>query len=235
MFIGEPARTQYDLNFVLFGIPVRIHPLFWLVALIFRANGRDGIGILTWVAAVFLSILLHELGHAWMMRLHGFRPWIVLYGMGGLTSYDPRQGFGVKRSDTLANVLISAAGPGIGFLLAAFLVAMFFATGHGDQLHFARPWLSFMCEMWPADTRFADLLNDIFFICVLWGLVNLLPIYPLDGGQIAPGIVRAVLSSRRDSAIDDVVNLRRDRDGRVRLCSHGQPLRCTPLRLSCLR
>ncbi|MFZ1934971.1 MAG: site-2 protease family protein [Thermoguttaceae bacterium] len=185
MLIGEPARTQYDLNFVLFGIPVRIHPLFWLVALIFGANGRDGIGILTWVAAVFLSILLHELGHAWMMRLHGFRPWIVLYGMGGLTSYDPRQGFGVKRSDTLANVLISAAGPGIGFLLAAFLVAMFFATGHGDQLHFARPWLSFMCEMWPADTRFADLLNDIFFICVLWGLVNLLPIYPLDGGQIA--------------------------------------------------
>lgn len=186
MLIGEPSRTQYDLNFMLFGIPVRVHPLFWLVALVFGAGGyrNDGIGILTWVVAVFFSILLHELGHAWMMRLYGFRPWIVLYGMGGLTSYDPRQAFGSRRSDTLANVLISAAGPGIGFLLAALVVAGFFASGHGGQLHFARPWISFMCEMWPADSRFADLLNDIFFICALWGLVNLLPVYPLDGGQI---------------------------------------------------
>ncbi len=30
---GEPQRTQADLNFTLFRIPIRVHPLFWLVTL----------------------------------------------------------------------------------------------------------------------------------------------------------------------------------------------------------
>jgi membrane-associated protease RseP (regulator of RpoE activity) len=184
VLLGEPSRTQYDLNFALFGIPVRVHPFFWLVSVMLGASGRDGIGILTWVVAVFFAILIHELGHAWMMRLHGFRPWIVLYGMGGLTSYDPRAAFGSRRSDTLADVLISAAGPLAGFLLAGVVVAGLFASHHGDQVSLGRMW-GLCPEVWLANARLADLLNDVFFICVFWGLVNLLPIYPLDGGQIA--------------------------------------------------
>ena len=184
MLLGEPSRTQYDLNFSLFGIPVRVHPLFWLVAVFLGANGRDGVAILTWVAAMFFSILLHELGHAWMMRLHGFHPWIVLYGMGGLTLYDPREAFGSKRSDTLANVLICAAGPGIGFLFAGLVVAGFFAAGHGKDV-----WLSDPLGLWPhvwfVNAGLSRLLDYVLFICVFWGLVNLLPVYPLDGGQIA--------------------------------------------------
>ncbi len=181
MLIGEPSRTQYDLNFVLFGIPVRVHPLFWLVTVILGAKGSDGIGILTWVAAVFFSILLHELGHAWMMQVHGYRPWIVLYGMGGLTSHDPRQGFATKRSDTLTNVLISVAGPGIGFLFAASLLAACFAAGYkvGFDPSYFQPYVI------VPNPRIFWLLNDVLFICSIWGLVNLLPIYPLDGGQIA--------------------------------------------------
>ena len=184
MLIGEPSRTQYDLNFVLFGIPVRVHPLFWAVAVVLRAHGRDGIGILTWVAAMFFAILLHELGHAWMMRLHGFRPWIVLYWLGGLASYDPRQGFEVRRSDTLANVLISAAGPGIGLLLAGLVVAGFFASGHGGQIDLEGPG-NLVPVVYLPNVRLACLFSDVLEICVLWGLLNLLPIYPLDGGQIA--------------------------------------------------
>ena len=184
MLIGEPSRTQYDLNFVLFGIPVRVHPLFWLVAVLFGANGGDGISIVTWVVAMFFSIFLHELGHAWMMQWHGFHPWIVLYGMGGLTSYDPREALGSKRSDTLANVLIDAAGPVIGFLLAAAVVAGFYATGHGDQVRRYGPWNLVPYVLLP-NVRLAYLMYDVLQICVLWGLINLLPIYPLDGGQIA--------------------------------------------------
>jgi stage IV sporulation protein FB len=184
VLLGEPSRTQYDLNFVLFGIPVRIHPLFWLAAIVLGANGGDGISILTWVAAVFFAILLHELGHAWMMQFHGFHPWIVLYGMGGLTSYDPRQGFAAKRSDTLANILIDAAGPGIGFLFAGLVVVAFYASGHGDQVGSYGPW-NLVPYVRLSNERLAYLLYDVLQICVLWGMVNLLPIYPLDGGQIA--------------------------------------------------
>jgi stage IV sporulation protein FB len=182
VLLGEPSRTPYDLNFVLFRIPVRIHPLFWLVAVVFGANGRDGIGILSWVVAVFFSILLHELGHAWMMQAHGFRPWIVLYGMGGLTSYDPRDAYGSKRSDTLANVLIDAAGPGIGFLFAAVVMAAFYAAGY--KVGLAGDWHLQPYVILP-NVRATWLLYDVLFICAVWGLVNLLPVYPLDGGQIA--------------------------------------------------
>jgi stage IV sporulation protein FB len=184
VLLGEPQRTQYDLNFALFGIPVRVHPLFWLVSVIFGANGRDGMGIVTWVAAMFFSILLHELGHGWAMRLYGFRPWIVLYGMGGLTSYDPRAAFASKRSDTLANVLISAAGPAIGFLLAGLVVAACFAAGHGEQLRRYGPG-DLVPYVRLQNAALDELLFDVLQICVLWGMVNLLPVYPLDGGQIA--------------------------------------------------
>jgi stage IV sporulation protein FB len=184
VLLGEPQRTQYDLNFVLFGIPVRVHPLFWLVSLLLGYQGRDGVGLLTWIAAVFFAILVHELGHALMMRAHGFRPWIVLYGMGGLACYNPRDAYGSKRSDTVTHVLISVAGPAAGFLLAAFVVAGFYAAGHRDQVAFIAPW-GLRPIVWLANERLAQLLNDILFICVFWGLVNLAPVYPLDGGQIA--------------------------------------------------
>ena len=37
---------------------------------------------------------------------------------------------------------------------------------------------------WFPNVRLASLFNHVFYICVLWGIVNLLPIYPLDGGQV---------------------------------------------------
>jgi stage IV sporulation protein FB len=185
VLLGEPPRTPYDLNFALFGIPVRVHPLFWLVAVIFGAQGNGGVGILTWVVAVFLSILIHELGHASTMRAFGFRPWIVLYGMGGLACCDPRDSFRSSRlDDSLVQILICAAGPVAGFSLAAVLVLGFYATGHGGQVDFVAPWGLRPYVSLPNE-RLADLCNDVFFICVFWGLVNLLPVYPLDGGQIS--------------------------------------------------
>ena len=64
MLIGEPPRTPYDLNFSLLGIPVRIHPFFWLAGLLLGPRQGGPPAILLWIAAVFLAILVHELGHA---------------------------------------------------------------------------------------------------------------------------------------------------------------------------
>ncbi len=184
MLLGEPPRTPYDLNFPLLGIPVRVSPWFWLITLMLGWKRQDAGAIITWIVAVFLSILIHELGHALVMRAYGFRPWIVLYAMGGLACYDPRDGFRSKGSDGLEQVLISVAGPVAGFLLAAVLVLGLFAAGFREDVFFISPW-----GLRPAvvlhNLRLTGLLNDVFYICVFWGLVNLLPIYPLDGGQIA--------------------------------------------------
>ena len=69
MLFTEPNRTPYDLRFNLFGIPVRVHPLFWLVAAILGAGSDpDPIELLLWIGTVFVSILIHEMGHALAAR-----------------------------------------------------------------------------------------------------------------------------------------------------------------------
>ena len=78
--LAEPNRTPYDLNFRLFGFPVRIHPLFWLGAVLLGGWTFD-LGLeyaAIWVAVVFVSILVHELGHAIAFRTFGVDSHIVL-------------------------------------------------------------------------------------------------------------------------------------------------------------
>jgi stage IV sporulation protein FB len=183
VLLGEPPRTQFDLNFPLLGIPVRVDPWFWLMTLILGSQRRDPAAILTWIVAVFLSILVHELGHALAMRAYRLRPWIVLYSMGGLTCYDSRDAFRSKGSDWLGQSLISIAGPVAGFLLATVLVLGLVAAGYGHSVSFSLWWPELGVSL--PNHRLARLLDDVFYVCVFWGLVNLLPIYPLDGGQIA--------------------------------------------------
>src|SRR4051794_32591762 len=81
--LGMPAPTAYDLNFRVLGIPVRVHPLFWLVTVVL-SQSQDIRIVLLWTACVFASILVHELGHGLMARNFGGRPSIVLHSMGGL-------------------------------------------------------------------------------------------------------------------------------------------------------
>ncbi len=131
--------------------------------------------MLIWVAVVFVSILVHEMGHAIVQRYFGGHPWITLYSFGGLASCNdcdrrPR-----------SQILISLAGPFAGFFLAAFVVAVLFALQRLEGIH-----LSWMPIEWERFHSTADVVVFyLLFVNIVWGLVNLLPIYPLDGGQIA--------------------------------------------------
>jgi len=167
----------------MFGIPVRVHPFFWLIAALLGMNSNSPVALITWVVAVFIAILCHELGHALMMRAYGFYPWITLYGMGGLTGYDRGRTYGSKGAGPLGQILITAAGPAVGFLLAGALIGVFSASGHIEEL------LSI-----PSKPIFL-LARDIVEIGIIWGVINLLPVYPLDGGQIAREVL-VVLSPR---------------------------------------
>src|SRR3954464_14267452 len=82
----EPQETPYDLRFRLFGIPVRVHPLFWLFSAILGWNWiEEGVAyVLLWVACVFISVMIHELGHIFMGLVFGSPGYIVLYSFGGL-------------------------------------------------------------------------------------------------------------------------------------------------------
>lgn len=164
---GPVQRTPFDLRFGLFGVPVTVHPFFWLVsALLGWAPGRPDLTIV-WIACVFVSILVHELGHALMTRRYGWQPEIVLHSFGGYAT--------TMRHSTWRNVAVLAAGPGAGFLLFAAVVAIQqLQRRFGLQSH-----------------ELADVaLAYLWFINLVWGLVNLLlPVFPLDGGQIAREIL----------------------------------------------
>jgi Zn-dependent protease len=180
MLLGEPALTSADLHFRLFGIPVRVHPLFWIVSLVLGMGGRPGepadpIFALIWVVVVFVSILVHEFGHALTQRHFGGQPWITLYSFGGLASCND-----CDRSPR-SQILILLAGPFAGFLLAGVVISILFAAGRLNG--FELDWIPVRWTLFHS--KLDIIVADMLFVNIIWGLVNLLPIYPLDGGQIA--------------------------------------------------
>ena len=178
---GVPASTPYDLRFSLFGIPVRVHPLFWLLALLIGMNLPPK-WLPLWVAVVFVSILVHEMGHALVIRSFGWQPKIVLWSFGGLAIYQP------TRHDSRKQMTISLAGPIAGFILAALVVLALRATG--IQVVFERgmpsllTWKFILVNPAAAPSGTVMIAADFLLeVNIWWGLLNLLPIVPLDGGQ----------------------------------------------------
>jgi Zn-dependent protease len=202
VLLAEPPRTNYDLHFKVLGIPVRVHPLFWLVALLSGAQGEITPKVtFIWMAALFISILIHELGHAVAIIYYGYRPWITLHWLGGLASHD-RGDTGSYYSDTdadskpLTQIVISLAGPVAGFLLAAVIVGLLRLGGGSANFGLGGPYLFHWSLDGVASFNLAMLLNYLIFVNVFWGLINLLPVYPLDGGQISRELFVTANSSR---------------------------------------
>jgi stage IV sporulation protein FB len=189
MQFSDPNATPLDLRFRLFGTPVRVHPLFWLIMALlgWRTPDRailpgNGIGdVLVWVACAFFSILLHEFGHVWMGSVFGARgQYVVLHSMGGLA-------FNADAPRRWQRILISAAGPGIQLLLFGVLVGVL-ATGVVGYA-VSRRGLAEM-ELWELILQVA--LGDLLIMNLFWPLLNLLPIWPLDGGQITREVFTGV-------------------------------------------
>ena len=197
MILAEPPPSQGDFHFSLLGFPVRIHPFFWLVTLFMGPLGGEPIHSLLWVVAVLICILLHEMGHAVVMKFFGYYPSIVLYSFGGLTI--PHRGTSnVRRPGPWGEMLISFAGPGSGFLLTAVLVLGLHYLGGYPLTVFDPSWRDVVPLVnVPHHIYVTKFLHFVFQISVMWGLLNLLPIYPLDGGQIAQQVF--VLTNPQDA------------------------------------
>jgi Zn-dependent protease len=205
MFLLEPGQTPYDLRWRMFGIPVRVHPMFWLVGAIMGFDllvprpGQEANGLvrfLLWIVCFFVSILVHEMGHVVMGRLCGSEGHIVLYAFGGVAVQHRAIYLRWQR------VAISFAGPLAGFMLFA-VVAVFYLFLGGTNLPIIgnRLWTLLGVPTTANPVPISQLANDVFrdlmFINLFWGLVNLLPIFPLDGGQISREILDGALPHGR--------------------------------------
>ncbi len=184
MFLQEPEPTRGDLNFSVLGFPVRVHPMFWLMTALMAWSGGEREQppqeLVIWLGVVFVSILVHELGHALAARFFGGQASIVLYQFGGLAMHYPQPRY------TWQRVAISLAGPAAGFLLAIVTMILVGATGH--RIEFVLDWNPFRWKKIEG-LNAALAVHFLMFVNVYWGLFNLLPIYPLDGGQVARNLL----------------------------------------------
>jgi stage IV sporulation protein FB len=197
---GMPLTTEYDTKFQLLGIPVRINPFFWVMAAVLGWQDNSGPQVVIWVACVFVSILVHEFGHA-LTTVKAFhqRPSVILYYMGGLCVSDGQQHHLWRR----AWVIIM--GPVAGFLLFGLVISLgswllgvaYIPFYGGIHVHDYPRWFTTL----PEGISQAILAAYFFLIYInlFWGLFNLLPIFPLDGGQLAQ--VFLTMHNRREGAI----------------------------------
>ncbi len=160
------------LRFTILGFPVTVIWTFWLGAALLgsgSADTREGFQqMLVFVAAAFLSILLHELGHAWFQRKYGGRSQIVMHAFGGYAQ-------GIGRYTRNQSLVITFAGPAMNFVLAA-LAYLIARSIHFDLFSIYRPYgMPFLT---------ASLISTLFWINLSWGILNLVPVLPLDGGRV---------------------------------------------------
>jgi len=192
LIFQEPAPTRYDLHFSVAGIPIRVHPLFWLMTLLFGASAGGILSVLVWVAVVFVSIVVHELGHAFAMHFYGRPSHIVLY-MGGGLAVPESVSWGYRQADVSFSVnqqvVVSLAGPLAGFLLAGLTLLGVVIAGGSVRLallfgFLPFPAVSLSALPWAGGLA-GMIVGTILWVNIFWGLINLVPVIPLDGGHVA--------------------------------------------------
>ena len=188
------------IRFTIFGIPVEIQPMFWLTGALLggatRANSQEAlIEVIVFIIIMAISILVHELGHALVgRRLGGGYATITLWGLGGL-AYN--HGGRFTRSGNFWRV---AAGPGAGFalgLLVVLLLCIGFGPKEGLNITSLLLFHSFISVPSEEVRSFLmqggqkiNIIHDFLWINFWWGVINLLPVLPLDGGRIVDLFVK---------------------------------------------
>jgi Zn-dependent protease/CBS domain-containing protein len=175
----------------LMGIPIRLH-FSWLIIFglivwtlstgYFPAQYPDLPASSYWAKGLvasllfFISILLHEMGHAVVALRYGLRTRsITLFIFGGVAELekDPKDG--------KAEFWMAAAGPAVSLALAALF--------HLSAL------LPFLGPSAAAVARYLALIN------LMLGLFNLVPAFPMDGGRLLRGALWGTMGKARATRI----------------------------------
>jgi len=171
------------------GIHVYLHFTWFIIAALeitrFATRYHNPIWGAAEYLALFLIVLLHEFGHAFACRQTGGQAdRIVLWPLGGVAFVKPPPRPG-------AYLWSIAAGPLVNAVLFPFLMLVVFVVVrlqwkmiHPDPFHF---------------------LISIFYVNGALLFFNLLPVYPLDGGQIVRGLLWLKLGPIRSLKIASVI------------------------------
>lgn len=166
LHLGSIRGTSIDVDFSFF--------ILILLFVVLNYNPRLGIHYaLIWIPIVFLSVLIHELAHAGMIGALGFgSSQIVLGGMGGVT-------INARRAKHWQDMLISLAGPAASF-----------------GLWFLFSWMKTSVPFVRTDPMLSVFVPLMQIANLWWGIFNLIPTPPLDGGHAVRDFFRMILSER---------------------------------------
>ncbi|HKS22474.1 MAG TPA: M50 family metallopeptidase [Thermoanaerobaculia bacterium] len=124
---------------------------------------------LLWAPVIFISILWHELAHAAAIGIFGHGgSEIVLGGFGGVT-------INQRDARPWQNMIISAAGPASSFLLRWIVILLWFNVPYLQQ-----------------DRFFRGLYPLMEWANYAWGILNMLPVIPLDGSSVVRNFLRMI-------------------------------------------
>jgi len=180
--------------FTAFGIRVRAHSSLVILAPLIIVFGIGNFGSsmgdrFEFIGALFLIVLLHEFGHCFTARwVGGHAEDILMSPIGGLAfAHPPRRPF--------PTFLTVAGGPAVNVVLCILTAIYLFAIKWGVQINLFNlsqvdgDYYWNMFYLHPALFYFSRFILWMFIIS--WGLLlfNLLPIYPLDGGQMLQAIL----------------------------------------------
>ncbi|MBM5820188.1 MAG: site-2 protease family protein [Cyanobacteria bacterium K_DeepCast_150m_m2_101] len=170
------------------GIPLRIHPSWFVILglatvafqqqysqqLSGSGNSLElwGLGLITAVL-LFVSVLLHELGHSLVALQQGVQVRsITLFLLGGVASVER------ECPTALGSLMVAAAGPLVSLILAALLLSVGHSAAHASPL-------------------LGAMVNELGGLNLILALFNLLPGLPLDGGLILKALVWQFSGSQR--------------------------------------
>ena len=170
------------------GIPLRVHPSWFVILVLFTLAFQSEVAQLpeaqglvwaSWLTGfltallLFVSVLLHELGHSVMAIREGVKvSSITLFLLGGVARVE-------KECPTpMGAFRVAAAGPAVSLLLAAALLASMQAAGSVNPL-------------------LGNLVAKLGWLNLILALFNLLPGLPLDGGLILKALVWQWTGSQR--------------------------------------
>lgn len=166
LHLGSIGKTSIDIDFT----------FLIIIGLFVTLNYNPQQGIhyaLLWIPVIFVSVLIHELAHAGMIGVLGFgSSQIILGGMGGVT-------INQRRARPWQDLLISLAGPMSSFALM-----------------FLSYWALYNLEIARRDRMLVALLPILGWANGAWGIFNLIPVPPLDGGHATRDFFRMFLSER---------------------------------------
>tara|TARA_R110002126_G_scaffold105905_9_gene240587 strand:+ start:33650 stop:34633 length:984 start_codon:yes stop_codon:yes gene_type:complete len=178
MSFGFPSgpRNAWTLG-SLRGVPIRVQPsLVWLIAFVSIWTGlSEGswpalLGSLAMLTMVTLSVLAHELGHAFIGKREGVEVLdITLWPLGGVAMMrDMPEDPGIQAR-------VALAGPVTNLILAVLAWGVWMALGASGHETSDR----FFSLQAPA-----DLVKTATWVNLFLGLTNLLPAFPMDGAKV---------------------------------------------------